>query len=84
MLEIDTDCKDISEVREYLRITENLLHKQHYLNLIAKRYLIQLLDNQKIDLPKDINENSSQYEDEIKSKVNEKVIDQLVIKRFQF
>ena len=75
MFEIDTDCKDISEVREYLRITENLLHKQHYLNLIAKRYLIQLLDNQKIDLPKDINENSSQYEDEIKSKVNEKVID---------
>ena len=25
-------------------MTENLLHKQHYLNLIAKRYLIQLLD----------------------------------------
>ena len=25
-------------------MTENLLHTQHYLNLIAKRYLIQLID----------------------------------------
>ena len=36
-------------------MTENLLHQQHYLNLIAKRYLIQLLDKCNNDGSKDSN-----------------------------
>ena len=54
-MHIGTNCQDISEIREYLKMTENLLHKQHYLNLIAKRYLIQLLDKCNNDGSKDSN-----------------------------
>ena len=32
-------------MEEFLRVTENIIDKQHYLCLIAKRYLIQLYQN---------------------------------------
>ena len=42
------NCKDITEIEEFLRITDNLLHNQHYLCLIAKRYFIQLYPNDSV------------------------------------
>ena len=33
-------------IEEFLKMTQNILHMQHYLCLIAKRYLIQLYKNE--------------------------------------
>ena len=49
-------------------MTENLLHSQHYLNLIAKRYLIQLIDNPMIQ-SKDLNDDDGVIMEEIETKV---------------
>ena len=65
-MNIDTNCQDIEEIKEYLKMTENLLHSQHYLNLIAKRYLIQLIDNPLIQS----NEEDGGMMEEIENKVN--------------
>ena len=54
-------------------MTENLLHKQHYLNLIAKRYLIQLLDKCKNDGSKDSNNEAGLDGRENEVRANEKV-----------
>ena len=41
-----TSCKsDINELCDFLKNTETLLHENHYLRLIAKRKLTQLLSN---------------------------------------
>ena len=68
-MNIDTNCQDIEEIKEYLKMTENLLHSQHYLNLIAKRYLIQLIDNPLIQ-SNDLNDDESGMMEEIENKVN--------------
>ena len=49
MIQKDTNCTDIKAVEEFLRTTENLLHHQHYLCLIAKRYLIQLYKDDNVE-----------------------------------
>ena len=72
-IDIGTNCQDILEIREYLKMTENLLHKQHYLNLITKRYLIQLLDNCKNDGSKDSNNEAGLDGGENEVRANEKV-----------
>ena len=54
-------------------MTENLLHKQHYLNLIAKRYLIQLLDKCNNDGSKDSNNEIGLDGIENETTANEKV-----------
>ena len=58
-------------------MTENLLHSQHYLNLIAKRYLIQLIDNPMIQ-SKDLNDDDGVIMEEIETKV--KVIFYFLVK----
>ena len=68
-MNIDTNCQDIEEIKEYLKMTKNLLHSQHYLNLIAKRYLIQLIDNPLIQ-SNDLNDDDGIVMEEIKNKVN--------------
>ena len=68
-MNIDTNCQDIEEIKEYLKMTENLLHGQHYLNLIAKRYLIQLIDNPLIQ-SNDLNDDDGGMMEEIENKVN--------------
>ena len=42
---LETNCRDIAALEEFLRVTENIIDKHHYLCLIAKRYLIQLYQN---------------------------------------
>ena len=68
-MNIDTNCQDIEEIKEYLKMTKNLLHSQHYLNLIAKRYLIQLIDNPLIQ-SNDLNDDDGGMMEEIENKVN--------------
>ena len=68
-MNIDTNCQDIEEIKEYLKMTKNLLHSQHYLNLIAKRYLIQLIDNPLIQ-SNDLNDDDGGMMEEIDNKVN--------------
>ena len=41
-----SSCKtDVQELYDFLKNTATLLHENHYLRLIAKRYLTQLLTN---------------------------------------
>ena len=68
-MNIDTNCQDIEEIKEYLKMTKNLLHSQHYLNLIAKRYLIQLIDNPLIQ-SNDLKDDDGGMMEEIENKVN--------------
>ena len=42
---LETNCRDIAALEEFLRVTKNIIDKHHYLCLIAKRYLIQLYQN---------------------------------------
>ena len=42
---LETNCRDIAALEEFLRVTENIIDKHHYLCLIAKRYLSQLYQN---------------------------------------
>ena len=72
-IHIGTNCQDISEIREYLKMTENLLHTQHYLNLIAKRYLIQLIDKCHSDGLNDSNNAIALDGREIQTRAQEKV-----------
>ena len=71
----DTNCQDISEIKEYLKITENLLDSQHYLSLIAKRYLIQLYQKGNMDGTKYTNDETGQDDDEAEQQVDNKVSD---------
>ena len=71
----DTNCQDISEIKEYLKITENLLDSQHYLSLIAKRYLIQLYQKGNMDRTKYTNDETGQDDDEAEQQVDNKVSD---------